>query len=125
MSTRSSSQEAPSFLHAPMIDLNTPSSESLLSLLSKILHTMNTEGSSAVYIHCWGGRGRAGLVGACLVSLIFPELDGKKCLDWVQKGYDTRDGAKLMPLPLRKSPQTASQRNFVFDFIKDTQDNHL
>ena len=42
---------------------------------------------SALYLHCWGGRGRAGLVGACLLSLLRPELDGAAVLDTVQRAY--------------------------------------
>lgn len=107
-----------SYNHSPILDLNTPSSSSLISLLSTILTNLECE-NSAVYIHCWGGRGRAGLVGSCLLFLLFPELDSKECLDWVQRGYDTRDGAMFMPLGLRQSPQTSSQREFVHQFVAD------
>lgn len=109
-----------SYNHAPILDLNTPSSSSLFSLLSTILTNLECENSnSALYIHCWGGRGRAGLVGSCLLSLLFPELDAEECLEWVQRGYDTRDGAMFMPLGLRQSPQTWSQRVFVHQFVSD------
>lgn len=123
------------FHHAPILDLSTPDSSSLLNLLSTLLESLilqnphgETEeknginshgGGGAVYIHCWGGRGRAGLVSACLLSLIFPELSAEKCLDWVQRGYDSRDGARFMSPGLRKSPQTATQRLFVRDFVDD------
>jgi len=115
------------FLHAPIVDLSTPDSSSLRNLLSTILSSLifnnneddDVSSSGAVYIHCWGGRGRAGLVGACLLSLIYPELSAEDCLDWVQKGYDTRDGAAFMPVGLRRSPQTAKQREFVCKFVKD------
>jgi len=127
------------FHHAPILDLSTPDSSSLLNLLSILLESLliqNSDdgreealkdtsessrgvGGGAVYIHCWGGRGRAGLVSACLLSLIYPELSAEKCLDWVQRGYDSRDGARFMSPGLRKSPQTATQRLFVRDFVKD------
>ena len=107
-----------SYNHSPILDLNTPSSSSLVSLLSTILTNLECE-NSAVYIHCWGGRGRAGLVGSCLLSILFPELTSKECLDWVQRGYGTRDGAMFMPLGLRQSPQTSSQREFVHQFVAD------
>lgn len=107
-----------SYVHAPILDLDTPNSASLLSLLSTILVKLECE-NAALYLHCWGGRGRAGLVGSCLLSLLFPELDAEECLDLVQKGYDTRDGSICMPLGLRQSPQTSSQRNFVTQFVAD------
>ena len=120
--THSSAQDSEdTFVHAPILDLNTPSSASLLSLLSTILDGLQEE-KGAIYIHCWGGRGRAGLVGACLLSLVFPELDAKDCLQWVQRGYDTRAGAMFMPFGLRKSPQTAGQRDFVSNFVQDSID---
>lgn len=114
----------PSFIHAPIIDLSTPSSSSLYSTLSILLDVLETKPNHAIYIHCWGGRGRAGLVGACLLSLIFPELDSLQILDWVQRGYDARYGAEDMPFGLKQSPQTLSQREFVRDFIRDIHFNN-
>ena len=125
-----------SFLHSPILDLNTPNSTSLISILSLILQYLednehsNEDGDgdagesdkhkhehNAVYIHCWGGRGRAGLIGSCLLALLFPELNAKQCLSWVQRGYDSRDGSGFMPMGLRRSPQTVLQRQFVGDFV--------
>ena len=125
-----------SFLHAPILDLSTPSSSSLYTLLSTLLDTIldsnppsnpptttthpdDGGGGGAIYIHCWGGRGRAGLVGACLLSLLYPELDANICLEWVQRGYDTRLGAKRMPVGLQTSPQTMAQQEFVREFVRD------
>ena len=69
-------------------------------------------------MHCWGGRGRAGLVGACLLSLIWPRAEADEILGLVQSAYDTRAGAALMPAPLQQSPQTEGQRRFVRDFVR-------
>mmetsp|Transcript_4078 Transcript_4078/g.5325 ORF Transcript_4078/g.5325 Transcript_4078/m.5325 type:complete len:336 (+) Transcript_4078:91-1098(+) len=117
----SSRCEPPSYIHAPILDLNTPSSSSLYATLSILLQTLEDNPGCAIYIHCWGGRGRAGLIGACLLSLIFPELNASHILDWVQRGYDTRLGAELMPFGLKKSPQTLVQREFVHKFVQDVQ----
>ena len=111
------SDEEIQFLHAPILDLSTPSSTSLYQLLFTLLDFMEHQSNNAMCIHCWGGRGRAGLVGACLLSLIYPELDANQCLKWVQKGYDSRVGAKRMPVGLRKSPQTYGQIEFVKGFV--------
>jgi len=126
------SKQEISFAHSPILDLNTPNSSSLMSLLSTLLEFLEDEDSccdeehskfrNAVYIHCWGGRGRAGLVGSCLLSLLFPELDADSCLEWVQSGYDSRDGSAFMPIGLRRSPQTVQQRNFVKDFVRSSND---
>jgi len=111
------SETIPRFLHAPVKDLNVPDSAPLLELLSLLLDDI--EDDRCIYLHCWGGRGRAGLVGACLVSLLFPELDGKAVLDLVQAGYDTREGAEYMPQGLKRSPQTDDQRAFVARFVQE------
>lgn len=111
------------YIHAPIIDLDVPSSEDLYELLYKLLFAMVDE-QRHIYLHCWGGRGRAGVVSACLLSLVFPELnvgDSLTLLEIVQRGYDTRKGAKQMPFELSKSPQTKEQRDFVVKFAKEIQ----
>ena len=130
----SSSSSSPSFLHMPIIDLSTPNSSSLYQTLSTLLqtledhHQLNSNSNSnndhhhnAIYIHCWGGRGRAGLIGSCLLSILFPELSAEYILDWIQRGYNTRLGSEYMPVGLRKSPQTYTQREFVCNFVKEMQ----
>jgi len=121
------------FVHNPIEDLSVPTcNDGLLSLLSRLLDHL--EGSDddtdhnyddnddnyhqkTIYLHCWGGRGRAGLVGSCLVSLLLPEVSSQEILDWVQRGYDTRLGAESMSEGLRRSPQTKEQRLFVREFV--------
>jgi alanine transaminase len=105
------------FIHNPIEDLSVPTcNSSLLNLLSQLIQHFE-EGGNAIYLHCWGGRGRAGLIGSCLVSLIFPELSSKQVLDLVQKAYSTRAGANSMPSGLRRSPQTEQQLSFVKEFV--------
>ena len=104
------------FLHTPIEDLNVPkSNERFLKLLLSLLKAMNEE--RTIYIHCWGGRGRTGLVSACLLSCIWPELDADTILDIIQISYSSRLGAEDMPVGLSKSPQTNEQRNFVRKFV--------
>jgi len=120
-----SSPEQLQFLHSPIEDLGVPTCNTrLLSLLSMLLQHLqidddisSTTHNPTIYLHCWGGRGRAGLVGACLASLLFPELSSKSILDWIQCGYDTRRGAESMADGLKRSPQTKEQRLFVKEFV--------
>lgn len=45
-------------------------------------------------MHCWGGRGRAGLVGACLLAALYG-LGAEEALERVQRSFDTRkDGER-------------------------------
>ena len=104
------------YLHCPIVDLSTPQMPQLLSLLDEIVQHYES-GGQAAYVHCWGGRGRAGLVGACLLSLLRPELTAEAVLDEVQAGYDSRTGADAMPSALKRSPQTLPQRKFVSSFV--------
>ncbi|KAL3805144.1 hypothetical protein HJC23_003372 [Cyclotella cryptica] len=112
------------FIHNPIEDLGVPTcNNSLLRLLSGLIqHLEENEArddcNNAIYIHCWGGRGRAGLVGSCLVSLLFPELESSDVLEFVQEAYSTRLGAADMPYGLRRSPQTDQQRSFVKEFVR-------
>ncbi|CAJ1964973.1 unnamed protein product [Cylindrotheca closterium] len=113
------------FLHAPIDDCDVPKTESALTdLLLELLEAIDKD-DRCVYVHCWGGRGRAGLVGACMLSLIFPERDANDILELVQFGYSTRAGAKNMPPGLQQSPQTESQREFVRMFVDQRQRHHF
>jgi alanine transaminase len=81
------------FIHNPIDDLSVPTcNNSLLNLLSQLIRHLEVNDDGAMFIHCWGGRGRAGLIGSCLISLLFPELNSKEVLDFVQKAYSTREG---------------------------------
>eukprot|EP00985_Skeletonema_marinoi_P031581 scaffold37731_cov140-Skeletonema_marinoi.AAC.2 len=120
---QSFSDSSVGFLHSPIEDLGTPScNDNLLGLLSALLHHLESDANNSLYLHCWGGRGRAGLIGACTTSLLFPELTSKEILAWVQGGYDTRAGAQAMHRGLRRSPQTEQQREFVREFVTIVKD---
>lgn len=111
-----------SYLHCPIVDLSVPTDglgagSSLLTLLDEML-THYEGGGRAIYVHCWGGRGRTGLVGACLYSLMRPDLNGDAVLSLVQAAYDSRSGADTMPSELKRSPQTPAQRQFVQSFVR-------
>jgi hypothetical protein len=113
-----------SFIHQPIQDLGVPSSiDSLVSLLSKLLQHLEIKNNQpkVIYLHCWGGIGRAALVGSCLASLLYPELTANEILDWVQQGYDTRAGAMFVHPGLQQSPQTEHQRAFVQEFVGGVQ----
>ncbi|VEU36242.1 unnamed protein product [Pseudo-nitzschia multistriata] len=128
------------YLHHPIRDLSVPSnSKHLRLLLWKILEVLDnreSDGSnsdSMVYIHCWGGRGRAGLTACCLLALLHFASEGgtdgggnhddnlSAIFDIVQTGYDSRLGSEHMPLALSRSPQTDSQRAFVAGFYGEVR----
>jgi hypothetical protein len=110
----------PVFEHLPIVDLSLPADEeATLSLLCGLLRRIDPaspQGGSAVYVHCWGGRGRAGLVGGALLACLRPELGGAQVVEAVQAGYDTRPGAKAQMGSLARSPQTDEQRAWLARF---------
>lgn len=62
----------------------------------------------------WGGRGRAGVVGACLLAHLYG-LSADEALERVQRSFDTRkDGG-------RRSPETDEQHAFVREWIAQRQ----
>ena len=113
------------FLHCPIEDLNVPADQSGLLLLFDACLSHYEAGGGALYVHCWGGRGRAGLVGSSLLSLLWPGADGETLLALVQRGYAGRAGAESMRRELQRSPQTEAQRTFVQAFSRDVRFSRL
>ena len=52
------------------------------------------EAGEKIYMHCWGGRGRAGTLGACLLGDLYG-IGAEDALLRVQKAFDTRGDAGL------------------------------
>lgn len=79
----------------------------LEQLVSDIIKRI--EEGEVLYLHCWGGRGRAGTLGASTLARMYG-LSAEEALVRVQKAFDTRQDAG------RKSPETAEQIEFVKKF---------
>lgn len=50
-----------------------------------------------IYAHCWGGRGRAGTLGACLLAYLYG-LSAEEALMRVQRAFDTRTEIGAAPV---------------------------
>ena len=81
----------PTFLHFPIADFSVPSDELALRALEDM--TRHLAQGRCVYLHCHGGRGRAGTMGALLLKLLYPELGTEEVLRRVNEGAAARDGA--------------------------------
>jgi protein-tyrosine phosphatase len=107
----SSSPEAKtlSFIRYPIVDFGLPdaSPESLGTLLAHLKRLL--EAGKKLYIHCWGGKGRTGTIGACLLGKAYG-LSADEALSRVQKAFDTRTDEG-------RSPETDAQHKFVTDYI--------
>eukprot|EP00889_Picochlorum_renovo_P003306 jgi/Picre1/30336/NNA_005700.t1 len=76
----------------------------------RIMNWKRAKDQDVMYLHCWGGRGRAGTVGACVLGKMYG-LSGEEALTRVQRAFDTRnDGG-------RKSPETPEQQNLVKAYL--------
>ncbi|GLC38184.1 hypothetical protein PLESTB_001090400 [Pleodorina starrii] len=97
------------FVHFPIVDLGLPNGSELPSLIRDLERRLAA--GEKLYIHCWGGRGRAGTVGACLLAQLY-DLPAAECLERIQRAFDTRqDGG-------RRSPETEEQVAFVEEYVK-------
>lgn len=64
-----------------------------------------------VYVHCWGGVGRTGMVVGCW--LVRRYLIGQQALEQVQSMFNTMTADKLRRHAAQGSPQTEAQREMV------------
>jgi hypothetical protein len=104
----------PEFLHCPIVDLGLPQEQQLIDLLNEL--TERLKKGEKLYMHCWGGRGRAGTVGAALLAKLYG-IDADEALERVQRAFDTRKDEN------RKSPETPGQIEFIKDFIANKRYN--
>jgi len=71
----------------PITDMDVPSLETLNAAVDYLIETVNS--AKKVYLHCWGGRGRAGVVGACYLIKKYG-VSAEEALKRVQLAYDQR-----------------------------------
>ena len=89
----------------------------LMNLLDELIAHYEDDGA-AVYIYSSAGSGRAAWVGACMLSLLRPDLDKKKVLDVVQSAHRARATTNGETNALsQRAPKTESQRRFVAAFV--------
>ena len=69
------------------------------------------QGSQCVYIHCWGGHGRTGILIAILLAMLY-KIDVEKALELTEAYHSKRIIRKS------HSPQTPSQFEQVRNVVK-------
>ena len=68
-------------------------------------------GGGVLYLHCWGGRGRAGMVAAATLARLYG-LSAEEALERVDRALKTRE-------PQGRAPQTDEQVEFVRQFVRE------
>jgi hypothetical protein len=95
--------QAVSYRRAPIRDMGLPEPGALRATLDHIDASLLT--GQPVYVHCWGGIGRTGVVIGC--HLVRHGLSGQQALELIARlRRATPDGQ-------RRSPETAAQRALV------------
>lgn len=105
--------EPPIFLHFGIKDFEPADSLAELARFVDLLANRILAGE-VLYIHCWGGKGRAGIVSACLLGALYENIDAEEALERVQSYVNLRKqgiGVKL------KSPETEHQKQQVRDYF--------
>ena len=88
---------------------------SLEELVQRLVKEM--ENGEVLYIHCKAGKGRTGLIAACLLIVCYPTMQAEEALKRVSAYCAVReieDREECMYL----SPETEEQRQQVIDFEK-------
>jgi hypothetical protein len=93
------------FKHFPIADLQTISDAETLQIAKEVVNDL--DGGKVIYLHCWGGHGRTGVI-VCLVLHIKFKLTADAALERCQTCHDKRDWLCYTP-----SPQTTKQRDQV------------
>lgn len=106
--------ERTSFVHVAIEDRSIASSLELLDATVFDLHNRVRRGER-LYVHCFGGRGRTGLVAACLLGALYDGLiDPEEALARVDAYYRLR----RRPDEVGSSPETDEQRDQVRDWYR-------
>ena len=92
----------------PVQDFGTPTNERMVAILD-LLDSALTEGKN-VYLHCYAGMGRTGLVVGCF--LVRHGVPGAEALDRIQ---ELRNEITVKP---QLSPETDEQRRMVKEWTK-------
>ena len=97
------------FHHFPIEDLSTISDAETLIAAKEVVNLL--EQGKTVYLHCWGGHGRTGII-VCLVLHLMFNLSAKEALEYCDLVHRMR----RIQVDVR-SPQTEKQRQQVARII--------
>ncbi len=70
------------------------------------------ETGDVVYLHCWGGHGRAGTIGAMILGLWY-RIPFQEAIEFLQKAHQTRSEGGHYPTPQTEEQIYQASRFFV------------
>jgi alanine transaminase len=107
---------APRFLHFPIMDLTAPSLPALRGMARAVWRELARQrqdpNGGAVYLHCWGGKGRSGTVGAAVLAMLYAGASEAEVLARLRAAFSTRG------LP-GETPETDSQLLTLSRFVRE------
>ena len=114
----SGTSNKPTFLYYGIIGMKTAKSiDSLSNAVHDIANRIKNNGET-VYIHCGGGVGRAGLLTACVLGLLYDDLDAESALEYTTAFCQVRNMKGTEEEVHYSSPETDEQKDQVREFYK-------
>jgi len=104
-----------SLVHFPIEDCGVADDDRLGALARHLERLLR--GGEVMYLHCWGGHGRTGMVVCLLLHLLY-NLDAEQAMKRCQFLHDLRK----IPVPVG-SPQTEQQRQQVRRVVRSLSSN--
>ncbi|GAM29129.1 hypothetical protein SAMD00019534_123050 [Acytostelium subglobosum LB1] len=97
------------FLHFPIEDGGVAASiEELADFIDLLLNKLKDHN---VYLHCWAGRGRTGIIAACLLGRLY-QISGLEACRRIQECYEQR------VIGFGESPEYHPQKMQVINYLK-------
>lgn len=94
-------------LRFPIQDVSVPeSADAMVAILDTIAEHVDAE--RLVYVHCWGGVGRTGVVVGCWLAR---QMGGPEAFARLQELWRHCPKSQL-----RRSPETREQRQYILDW---------
>ena len=100
-----------SYQRFPIRDVSVPESKELTSSILYAIDNMIRD-EKIVYVHCWGGVGRTGLIVGCW--LVRNGMDGKAALLKLRELWNECPKSSI-----RKSPDTEEQEKYILNWEED------
>jgi len=99
----------------PIADGDITTDRRAFSIARMVAKTLEKE-HIIVYLHCWGGHGRAGTIGAMVLGLWYRE-PFEEVISFLQKGHQTRLEGGHHPTPQTEEQMYQISRFFVANNI--------
>ena len=102
------------YTNFPIKNLSVPISiEDTYKLIQTISEISLQGNGRKVYIHCYGGVGRTGMIVACLLSYYYHDYDYECVMGRFQEAYKNYTKSAYM-----NAPETTTQREFIKQLIQ-------